>query len=85
MPRRVEHCGSSPVIGVHELDPVAPGGERSRASASARVAIEAEHAGRARLEQRAGVAAQADRAVHEQTAALRRESATTSRAITGSC
>src|SRR5439155_2724800 len=67
----VEHLVDRSIVGVHELDPVAPWGQR-RASDGERVevAVEANQARRAGFEQRACMSAEADGTVDEQTAAL---------------
>ena len=71
MPPAVEHVVERAIVGVHELDAVAPRRQRlARARQRVEVAIEADDARRARLEQRARVAAEPDRAVDEQPAPL---------------
>ena len=68
----VEHVVERAVVGVHQLDAIAPRRERlARARERVAIAIEADEPRRARFEQRARVAAEADRAVDEQAAALR--------------
>ena len=67
----VEDVVDRAIIGVHELDAVAPRRQRfARAGERVEVAIEADEARRAGFEQRARVAAEADGAVDEQAAVL---------------
>ena len=70
--RAVEDLVDRAVVGVNELDAVAPRRQRfTGAGERIEVAIEPDEARRARFEQRARVAAEADGAVDEQAAAVR--------------
>ena len=67
----VEHLVDGAVVGVDQLDAIAPGRQRlAGARQRVEIAIEADDARRAGLEQRARVAAEADGAVDEQPALL---------------
>ena len=67
----VEHVVERAIVGVHELDAIAPRRQRlARAGERVEVAIEADEPRRAGFEQRARVAAEADGAVDEEAAAL---------------
>src|SRR5206468_7874984 len=71
-PPRVEDGVDRAVIGVNELDAIAPGRERFLCERQRLlVAIEADEARRAAVQERACMAAEADRAVDKQPAALR--------------
>src|SRR5262245_50684513 len=70
-PARVEHLLECPIVGMHQLDTLAPGCERcTRSRERVGVAVEADHARGAGVEQGPGMTAEADRAVDEQAAAL---------------
>ncbi len=67
--RPIEDVVDRAIVGVHQLDAIAPRRQRfAGAGERVEVAIEADEARRARFEQRARVAAEADGAVDEQAA-----------------
>ena len=74
MPRAVSTSVDLAIVSVHQLDAIAEGGEGvARDGQRVRIAIEADQAVGARVEERAAVAAETDRAVDEESATCRRE------------
>src|SRR5581483_6779843 len=69
---RIEHVVDRTIVGVHELDAIAPRRERvARDRERVGIAIDADEARSAAGEQRTRVAAEADRAIDEDAAAPR--------------